>query len=218
MEFGLAFSLPFKDPDWFKKMIVNGLVMLIPVVGQICLLGWAIEIARRIIKDEPSDTLPAFDFGGQLSQGFKAWIISLVYSIPLIVFIIPIQVVPALSGVLELDESTMSIAVIAVSVCCGGLALIYSILMGFMLPAAIGKFIDTGQLGAGFRVGEIFSLVKASPVSFLLAIVGSFVASFVSSLGSIVCGIGILITAPYGMAILGNLYGQAYKQAITKSV
>jgi hypothetical protein len=218
MEFGRAFSLPFKDPNWFKKMIINGLVMLIPIIGSICLFGWGIEIARRIIKGEPSDTLPELDFGGQLATGFKAWVIGLVYAIPLIIFSIPMQVIPLLGDALGLDADTLSYAVIGISVCCGGLSLIYGILMGFMLPAAIGKYLDTGQLGAAFRVGEIFTIVKSAPVAFLLVILGSIIASFVSSLGTIACIVGILITAPYAMAIVGNLYGQAYKQAVTKSI
>jgi hypothetical protein len=218
MEFGSAFSQPFKDPDWFKKMIINGLVMLIPVIGGICLFGWAVEVARRIIKDEPSDILPGLDFGSQLANGFKAGVISLVYAIPLIIFSIPMQVIPLLGGALGLDEATLSYAIIGVSVCCGGLILIYGILMAFMLPAAIGKFLDTDQLGAAFRVGEVLAIVKSAPVAFLLVWVGSILSSFISSLGSIACGVGILITAPYAMAIIGNLYGQAYKQAMTKSL
>jgi hypothetical protein len=128
------------------------------------------------------------------------------------------QVIPFLGDALGLDADTLSYAVIGISVCCGGLSLIYGILMGFMLPAAIGKYLDTGQLGAAFRVGEIFTIVKSAPVAFLLVILGSIIASFVSSLGTIACIVGILITAPYAMAIVGNLYGQAYKQAVTKSI
>jgi hypothetical protein len=30
MDFGKAFSYPFQDPNWFKKIIIPGLVMLIP--------------------------------------------------------------------------------------------------------------------------------------------------------------------------------------------
>jgi hypothetical protein len=158
--------------------------------------------------------LPDLDFGGQLGIGFKAWVIALVYSLPMIIFSIPMQIVPAVGSALELDSNTLNIAVIAISVCCGGLMLIYGILMGLMLPAALGKFIDTGRLGAALHFGEVFGLVRAAPVAYLLVIVGSLVASFVISLGSIACGVGVLITAPYGLAIMGNLYGQAYKQSL----
>ncbi|NPV84703.1 MAG: DUF4013 domain-containing protein [Anaerolineae bacterium] len=213
MEFGSAFSLPFKDSDWFKKMILNGLIMLIPVIGGMVLFGWALEIARRTLKDEPYPPLPDLDFGGQLAKGFQGFIISLVYALPIIILSIPIQIVPFLGSALELDADTLNYAVIAVSVCCGGINLIYAILMGFMLPAALGRFLDLGSMGAAFKIGEVFSLVRAAPVAFLLVIIGNLVAGIISSLGTIVCIVGVLITAPFAMAIMGNLYGQAYKQA-----
>ncbi len=33
MDFGLAFSYVFKDPDWFKKVAIPAVCSLIPVVG-----------------------------------------------------------------------------------------------------------------------------------------------------------------------------------------
>jgi uncharacterized membrane protein len=40
MDFGRAFSFVFEDPDWLKKVAIAGLVMLIPVIGQLVVLGW----------------------------------------------------------------------------------------------------------------------------------------------------------------------------------
>ena len=36
MDFGLAFSYLFKDPDWFKKIVIVALIGLIPIVD-----GWS---------------------------------------------------------------------------------------------------------------------------------------------------------------------------------
>ena len=74
MEFGTPFSYPFKDPNWFKKFILPGLCMLIPVIGQFVLMGWMVEIVRRVINDIP-DLLPELDFGSQLGKGFQTWVI-----------------------------------------------------------------------------------------------------------------------------------------------
>ena len=90
MNFGRPFSFAFEDPDWLKKIALAALVTLIPVVGQFFIMGWGLEITRRVIKGEPT-LLPDLDFGKNLGTGFKAWVISLVYSIPFMVMAIPIR-------------------------------------------------------------------------------------------------------------------------------
>jgi hypothetical protein len=213
MEFGTPFSFPFKDQDWFKKIIIPGLVAIIPIVGQMTLFGWGLDVARRLIKNEPV-LLPEFDFGRQLAQGFKGFVISLVYSIPLIIFILPINLVPIIGS--SMDSNTLQYLTIGVGCICGGLALIYAIAMALMLPASLGNFLAKDSLGAGFKIGEVFGLVKAAPVAYLLVLVGGIIAGIISGLGSIGCGVGILLTAPFGMAINGHFMGQAYKEAMAK--
>src|SRR5258708_37791262 len=39
---GDAFGWPFQDPGWFGKMIVQGLITIIPIVGWIATAGWLI--------------------------------------------------------------------------------------------------------------------------------------------------------------------------------
>jgi len=212
MEFGLPFSFPFKDPDWFKKIGIIALVSLIPIVGQMVAFGWGLEIARRVINHDP-DPLPSLDFGDQLKKGFQAWVISFVYALPMIVLMLPLQLALPIGQMLEIDEGTLSIIMIAVSICCGGLSLIYGIFMAFMLSAAYGRFVTEGTIGSGLKFGEVLKLIKAAPVAYLIVLLGQIVAGFVGSLGSIACGIGVFLTMAYSFAIIGHFIGQAYNQA-----
>jgi hypothetical protein len=216
MEFGTPFSFPFKDPDWFKKLIIMGVVTLIPIVGQIVLLGWSLQIARRVINNDPNP-LPSLDFGAQLGLGFKTWVVSLVYAIPLIILTLPIYVIPPIGVAVGMDADTLNYLTIGISCLCGGIAFIYAIIMALMMMAAQGRLAATDALGSAFKIGEIFGMVKAAPVAYLLAIVGFIIAGIVSSLGSIACGIGVLLTVPFGQAIIGHFLGQAYKQAAEKA-
>jgi len=211
MEFGLPFSFPFKDPDWFKKIGIIALVSLIPIVGQLVALGWGLEVARRVINHDP-DLLPSLEFGEQLKKGFQAWVISLVYSLPMIILTLPMNLALPIGQMLEIDEETLSIVMIAVSVCCGGLSVIYGIFMSFMLSAAFGRFVVEGTIGAGLKFGEVWKMVKAAPVAYLIVLAGMIVASIVASLGIIACGIGVLLTTAYSYAIIGHFVGQAYNQ------
>jgi len=212
MNFGAPFTFPFEDPDWLKKIALAGLVSLIPIVGQLFIAGWGLEVARRVIKGE-STLLPDIDFGAHLGLGFKQLVIGFVYALPLIVLWIPVAVVGAGGAAAGMDEETLAIVAGVISCCCGGLALIYSLLLAFMLPAALGRVLDTGELGAAFKVKEVFALVKAAPVPFLIAIAGSLIAGFIAPLGGIAIGIGAIFTMAYAMAIIGHFYGQAYNEA-----
>ena len=79
MDFGYAFGYAFKDPDWFKKLAIMGLVTLIPVLGQFVLIGWMMALMRRVINRQEPALLPDLDFSAQLSDGFRPlwWALSI---------------------------------------------------------------------------------------------------------------------------------------------
>ncbi len=211
MKFADAFTFVFQDPDWFKKIIIPGLIgLLIPIVGQIFLLGWALKVTLNVIRNNPSP-LPEMEFGADLGRGFKAWVVGLVYSIPMLIFYLPIFILSVVAG--ESNEQSLAIVVAIAGICFGFLMLLYGLVMGLMLPAAYAKVAVEDSIGAGLAFGEIFKMVKNNLVTYLLILVGTLAASFIASLGSIACGIGILVTVPYSFAIMGHLYGQGYLEA-----
>ena len=173
MEFGLAFSYVFEDTDWFKKIALAALVSLIPLIGQIFLVGWALEITRRVIRND-SNPLPDLDFGENLGKGFKAFVVGLVYALPIFVLMIPNFIAPVMVNVLG-DDAGNVIAVIF-SICSSILVFIYALLMAFLLPAAYGRVADTGNLGDGLKIGEVFKLVKKAPTAYLIVLVGTLLA------------------------------------------
>jgi len=213
MNFGQAFSFPFQDSEWFKKIAITGLISLIPIVGQFYLYGWMLDILRRVINKE-TPTLPAeVDFGGYIGKGFQGFVVAFVYAIPLIVFTLPISLITPIGAMLEMDSDMLATVSLIVSICCGGLSFIYGILMSLILPAALANFVVHGTIGAGFRFSEVFGLLKAAPGAYVVALLGAMVASIAGQLGVIVCFIGVLVTMPYAMAVTGHFYGQAYDQA-----
>jgi hypothetical protein len=212
MKFGDAFTYVFQDPDWFKKIIIPGLIgMLLPVIGQMVLLGWSLKVTLNVIRNDPSP-LPEMDFGADLGRGFKAWVVALVYAIPMIIFYIPIMIAAILSG--NANDSNSMMAVVAItSTCFGLLMMLYGIVMTLVLPAAYARVAINDSIGSGLAFGEVIGMVRKNFMPYLLVFVGSIAAGFISSLGSIACVIGVFLTVPYSMAILGHLYGQAYMEA-----
>ncbi|KPL78956.1 hypothetical protein ADN00_03405 [Ornatilinea apprima] len=211
MEFGLPFTYAFQDSDWFKKIALAGAVSLIPIIGQIFLLGWGLEIARRVINNDPNP-LPDLDFGNQLGLGFKAWVVSLVYAIPMFILTIPSSLISAFAG--SNGDDTMLTVMAVLSICTGLVSVIYGLLMGFVLPAAYGRVAMTNTIGAGLKFGEVFAMVKKAPMAFLIALLGSIVAGLIAPLGLIACVVGVVVTGAFSVAVLGHFYGQAYKQAM----
>jgi hypothetical protein len=214
MEFGKAFTYAFEDPEWIKKLLIAALILLIPIIGIFVVMGWMLEIIRRVIQHDPHPLPDWSDFGGYLVRGFQAWLVGLVYALPIILISFCQQ--GAFFALQESGDDTLMSAVAFISICVSCLIFIYSLAMSMVLPAALGQFATTGQLGSAFRFGEVFGLVRAAPGAFLLVLVGSFVAGLIASLGIILCFIGVLFTSALAYAIMAHLYGQAYNVAVAQ--
>lgn len=206
MDIGRSFSFVFEDEEWIKKILLAAVASIIPVVGQFMVLGWSLDIARRVINNDPAPlTNPFDDFGGYLMLGLKAMVIGLVYSLPIIIFVVPGSLIGA-----NADSENVAIVL---SICTGCFALIYGILMALAIPAAYGILAATDNLGQALNPGKIIEVFRGAPAAYLIAILGIIIAGFVAGLGSIACGVGVLATGAYSNAMMGHLYGQAYKQA-----
>ena len=86
--------------------------------------------------------------------------------------------------------------------------------MGLVQPFAWGKFVETGQFGEAFKLGEIFDMVKANIGPALIVLLVYALASFLASMvGSILCGIGLFFTMFYAQLVSAYLFGTLYSQA-----
>ena len=211
MDFGKAFSYVFEDQDWIKKVGISALIMLIPIVGQIVVGGWALEITRRVIRRDPEPLPDWSEFGDFAIKGLKVMVIGIAYALPLILLSICGQVPYFFVDSMGSDAETF---VMFLSICIGCFSMIYGIFLGFVLPAALGNFAATEELSAAFRFGEVFGLLRAAPMAYLMVLVGAFVAGLVAMLGMVACFIGLFVTIPYSYAVNAHLQGQAYNEAV----
>ncbi len=208
MDFSLSFSFPFQDEGWVKKIVLTAVISLIPIIGQLALIGWLVELTRRVIRgdDEP---LPDWaDFGGILVLGLKMFAIGFVYAIPLMFMTIPMAIFDALVD----SDSAVALYTI-VTLCFSCFALIYGLALAFFIPAAVGELAATDNLGAAINPTNIIAHVRAAPSAYLLAFLGTIVAGFLSGFGIILCFVGVILMPVYASGIQGHLYGQAYLEA-----
>jgi len=203
MDFAKAFSFVFDDPDWIKKIVIGGLIMLIPILGVFIVMGYALAVARNVIQSK-EPTLPEWsDFGQMLIDGFFTWLISIVYILPLFV-VACIIMAPAT----VLNNDTLS----SLATCCFSLiAVVYSFAMSlFFLPAALTRYAANGDMMSAFKFSEILALTRPNLMVFLMALLIAIVASFIGGLGGIACGVGALFTTFYSYCVMGHAYAQAY--------
>jgi hypothetical protein len=105
-----------KTPDWAQRVIVTGLIGLIPIIGTINLFGWtltATDMVRRGWKE-----LPPAGFQN-LERGVAPFVVSLVYGIVLWVVLIALAVVAVAlgtSGRTELVAIGIAVGVLGVLV------------------------------------------------------------------------------------------------------
>lgn len=211
MDFGLAFSFVFKDRDWFKKVAIAALIGLIPIIGQMVILGWSLNIAKRVMNHD-DNPLPDVDFGADLGRGFYAFVIGFVYTLPITILSVIFSILDAaIAGSTGSDAANTMITLF--SVCLGLFSVVYGIACAFVIPAAYANYLAKNSLGAGFNLSEVFGLVRANLGAYLIVVLGTIVAGIVAPLGAIACGIGVMLTYAYSQAVMGHFYGQAYVQA-----
>ena len=218
MDIGKSFGYVFDDEEWITKILIAAGILLLgifffwllfipSIIAALLLGGYGVEITRRVIRGD-TEVLPKWDNWGELLvDGLKAWIIEIIYALPIIVLGVCLSI-PL--GILS-EEAQEASALL--SVCLSGIYFLWGIAMGLLLPAAIAMFVAEEEVSAAFRFGDVFGLVRDNFVTYLLVLVIGWVASFIGGLGLFVCGVGVLVTAPYAGWITAHIRGQAYLEA-----
>ena len=68
MDIGKAFSFVFEDEEWVSKILIGGLIALIPLVGQLVVLGYALKVAQNVAQGSPRP-LPRSKFSSKVGSG-----------------------------------------------------------------------------------------------------------------------------------------------------
>jgi hypothetical protein len=209
MDYGKAVKYMFDDKDWLKKILIGGVLNIIPVVNFIP-VGYGLRTLKAV--GEGRDTpLPEWDdWGGDFMKGLLVAVAGLVYAIPIIVLAILSAIVTAIatSGSSGSSETAGGIATLCLSgITC--LNVLWGIAMALFLPSAILKFVKAGEFGAFFRFGEIWDFIKSNLGDYIVALLVAWLAAVVASVvGSIACGIGVLFTGFWATLVAANLFGQ----------
>ena len=198
---GEAFVWPFRDPEWAGKIVVMGLILLIPVVGGINALGWMLAALHRLRAGE--ERLPPANFD-YLARGFKLFVVLLVYYLAVTAVAaaayIPAVLLLADQGRHASSNPLLVSVGLALSLLAFSVATLGSLLVTF-LTSPIVLATDAGGISGGLRVGQVLRRARASLINTLVAGLMLIAASLVAELGTVLCIVGIVFTVAYSYAM-----------------
>jgi hypothetical protein len=217
LDIGKAFTYMFEDKNWTTKVLIGGGLLLfgiVTIVGWLftypVVYGYGIQVLRNVIAGNPQP-LPEWDnWGERWMDGFKAWIVTLILALPIIIVNVIVQI-PA-SVLNATSDSGVSGAGTALSLVGGCLNFFIGIGIALIIPIAMGRYATTNSIGNAVQIGEVFATLRQNIGMYvILALINAFVIGLISSLGAILCLVGLFFTSFYGILVQYNLYGQAHR-------
>jgi hypothetical protein len=213
MEIGRAFSYPFQDPNWVKKLLIGIVMLVIPFVGWLILYGYILRTVRNVARG--SDTpLPEWDdFGGDLVLGFKGAVAAVVWTLPASILASCAQAFSVLISSTEGGDTEG--ALVIASLCFGCLSLLASVATNYVLPLPLSRLAVSGKLSSALALPDIFREVRHVGVPLLIVLVVSYGLGVVAVAGILLCIVGILATLLYTLLAQAHLWGQVRRRLST---
>jgi hypothetical protein len=179
-------TFPFKDDQARKHLLVGSLVALsafvIPILPYLALMGYAVSIARQILRGEEPRMVAWEDWSSLLSDGIKLFGVRMVYSIPIFLLVIPIilisTILPIFATTLDSREAEMFFVLFPLLVT--GLICILiplSIPLAILIPVAELHTVEKGEFAAAFQFKEWWSILRVNLSGFLAAFGVYYIAS-----------------------------------------
>jgi hypothetical protein len=195
-----AFIWPVHDPKWFTKMLIIALIAIIPIVGGINAIGWMLASLDNLRRGE--EVLAPGNFS-YLGRGVRLFVVQLVYALVFAALAAAVYIPAVLlaSGQTHGSADAGSIALaIFLSLLALSVAVLGSLALTFATPAIVVAT-DAGGIAAGLSVGAVVRRSLRNPTNTLIAGLMLIAAGFISSLGTILCGVGAFFTLAYALAI-----------------
>ncbi len=214
IDIGAAFAATRADPDWLKKSLIMGAVaVFLPVIGILVALGWTRQIFERVQQGDSS--LPDLDFGAQLKLGIAPLLSVLnaaIVMIPLVLLMQGAALVIFVGGgaLTGIDETLGMIAMVV-----GGLVVmalwLVAMVVGLMINLITPELMRRGHHGENFPLFSpraSIAAVRGNVKTYVMTVVGLFVANLLSGAGVLACYLGMFLTIPMAMVMSANLLAQ----------
>jgi hypothetical protein len=210
MDVGRSISYVFQDPSWIKKILIGGVLSIIPIFGTLVVLGYWTRIARNV-SNGMEVPLPEWDdFGGDFMRGLKAFVAVFIWALPFIILFscgwIPFAALGNSSnGAASALAGIFGVGLFGLGTLCG-------IAIGFISPVIVGRVILRDSVSAAFEFSAVINDARENVVPLLIIVGMSYALGFVASFGMILCFIGVFFTYFLAYVMLSHLYGQLWRR------
>lgn len=217
MDIGKAFTYVFDDPNWIMKVLIGGVLLLIPIVN-FAVLGYALTTTKNIADGESTPMPEWGEFGAHFMKGLYAFVGVLVYLLPGIVVICCAQILAAVAGGgasaaggRDTGNTVASLGAL-VALCLSCVAYLYILVAGLTLYAPLTRFaMSENQLSLFWDFRGNLDFIQANLGNYIMALLIALVASFVSGFGVILCIVGVLFTTFWAYMVSAYMFGQLWK-------
>lgn len=198
---------PWPTASTLSSILVYG-------VGVIFLAGYAVRLLQNV-RDGQIQPLPEWNqWGNDLIRGFRLVVVNLIWLLPILIISIP-----AWLGNLILNNNNEAIAFLGGMLLTGGLCLIflYDLFVAIMMPGFTIAFARDEQIRSGLQIRAIWQwtyqhLSQVVSVAVICLIAQVVLAVIATTIGAILCGIGLFVTLPLSILVTylfqAHLYGQ----------
>jgi hypothetical protein len=184
--------------EWVKTVLIGGVLSLLGflIVPAILVVGYLLRVLRARMHGEEEP--PVFDeWGDMLREGAYGFAIAIVYGIvPAIIGTALIAV--GVGGAVAGGDSGASAFVGGLVVLVGVLVLFaLSLVVAYVLPAALANYVDTERFGSAFSVSDLRPVLLSGKyaAAWAVGLVVVAVAAFVGTLLNVVPILGTVVAA-----------------------
>ncbi len=221
MDIGKSFTYVFEDPKWMMKVLIGGIVLLIPIVN-FAVYGYMLTTLKNV-ADGQANPLPEWaDFGAHFMKGLYAAVGVIVYLLPGIVVICCAQVLTiglsSVAGAAGGRDAGGAVAGIVgfLGLCLMCVAYLYIFVAALTMYAPLTRFaMSANQLSLFWDFRGNLAFIQKNLSNYIIALLIAFVASFVAEFGIILCIVGVLFTLFWSTLVAANVFGQLWKNQAT---
>ena len=201
---------PTNDNEWIKKILIGGILLLIPILNFVC-TGYYLKVIKGSI--EGRNNMPEWDDWGDLFiKGISVLIISLAYSIIPIILISIIILIVSSSGLLFagiFESASMGVVTLLFILIGSLIGFITLFIVNLMFPMSLAMFANEWSFGDAFKIREIISRIKSVFVEYVIAIIVIYILLLLVFIVAWIPFIGWAALF-YVMVVTGKIYGKAF--------
>jgi len=195
-----AFAWLARDPEWLTKVLIIGLILLIPIAGAINGIGWMLATLDRL---RAGDEVLAPANLSYIGRGIRLFVVNLVYGLAILLIAgavyVPALLIAASQSQGSANPALVSVAIV-LSLLAFSIATLGTLALNFALPSIV-LATDGEGIAGGLRVLAVVRRSRINVSNTLIAGLMLIAAGFVGSLGILLCGIGVLFTSAYALAM-----------------